>query len=86
MSTAKHWTIDVFIDEYEGSRSTRADARLHVADGLQLQGSGAARRNPVDGDIPMIGDELAVARALFDLAHHLLEAAASEVERHPATA
>jgi hypothetical protein len=28
-----------------------------------------------------IGDELAVARALSDLAHHLLHAAASDIEQ-----
>jgi hypothetical protein len=30
--------------------------------------------------LPEIGDELAVARALSDLAHRLLEAAAADIE------
>ncbi|GAA2525789.1 DUF1876 domain-containing protein [Pilimelia columellifera] len=80
MTTAKHWTIDLYIDEHDDSRSTRADARLLTGAGLNLHGSGSARRNPADQDVPDIGDELAVARALFDLAHHLLEAAAADIE------
>lgn len=80
MSTAKHWTVDVLIDEHLDERNTRAEARLHAGDRLET-GVGTARRNPVDRDVPMIGDELAAARALFDLAHRLLEAAAHDIER-----
>ena len=38
-----------------------------------------ARLNPHDPDVPEIGDELAAARALSDLAHVLLEAAADDL-------
>lgn len=79
MSNAKHWTVHLVIDEQD-HRNTRAEATLN-ADGRTESGTGTARRNPGDTEIPMIGDELAAARALFDLAHHLLEDAAHDIER-----
>jgi len=79
MTTPKHWTADIYIDEHEGR--TRAEARLQRADaGTDLTGVGVARLNPVDRDVPEIGDELAAARALSELAHRLLEAAAGDIE------
>jgi hypothetical protein len=36
-------------------------------------GRGVARRHPADPPVPEIGDELAVSRALQDLAHRLHE-------------
>jgi hypothetical protein len=71
------WTVEVTFTETDDR--TRADARLHEANG-EWHGSGRARRNPVDPDIPMIGEELAAARALSDLSHHLLNAAADKIE------
>ena len=50
--------------------STDATARL-VIDGEEIVASGIARRNPDDPDMPRIGDELAVARALLLLAREL---------------
>lgn len=75
---AKHWTIDVDIDEHDGN--TRAHARLHNRDETGLTGVGFARLNPTDADVPEIGDELAVSRALSILAHNLLDAAAADIE------
>jgi hypothetical protein len=75
---AKKWTIDIYIDEHE--RQTRAEARLHARDRTQLVGVGLARRNPVDPSVPEIGDELAVARALSDLAHLLIDATVNDIE------
>ena len=80
MTTTKHWTVDLLIDEHTDARDTRVEARLHAGDRMET-GIGTARRNPVDQNIPMIGDELATARALFDLAHHLLEVAARDIEQ-----
>ena len=45
-----------------------------------VQTKGAERLNPRDEDVPEIGDELAVARSLSDLAHRLLHAAADHIE------
>ena len=79
MDDAKKWTIDIYIDEHE--RQTRAEARLHTRDQTRLVGVGLARRNPVDPAVPEIGDELAVARALSELSHLLLDHAAREIEQ-----
>ena len=78
MSASKRWTVEIHIDEHEGR--TRALARLHNRDGTGLVGLGLARLNPADRDVPEIGDELAVARALSDLGHQLLDAAAGDIE------
>lgn len=85
MIEAKQWRVDIFIDEHDGR--TRAKARLHSRDDTNLVGVGLARLNPTDTDVPEIGDELAVARALSDLAHQLLDATVKDIEattRHPA--
>ncbi|MFI0467289.1 MULTISPECIES: DUF1876 domain-containing protein [Saccharopolyspora] len=85
MAATKHWTVDVYLDE--DIDHTHAEARLRVPAAGELHGKGAARRNPQDRSVPEIGDELAAARALFDLARRLLRTAEDEVERmtgHPA--
>jgi hypothetical protein len=81
MSATKRWSVEIFINEHEEERTTRAEARLHMTDDTQLTGHGTAMRNPSDRDVPEIGDELAVARALSELAHRLLQAAAEDIER-----
>ncbi len=81
MTIAKHWTVDIYVDEHDEERLTRAEARLYSSDDTHLVGRGTARRNPHDPEVPEIGDELAVARALAELAHLLLEAAAADVEQ-----
>jgi hypothetical protein len=78
MIAGKRWRVEIQIDEHEGR--TRALARLHNRDETGLIGVGLARLNPADRDVPEIGDELAVARALSDLGHQLLEAAAGDIE------
>ena len=77
MSTVDHWSVDLSIDEHEGQ--TRADARL-IMDGDHLVGHGMARRHPRDPHVTEIGERIAVARALSDLAHLLLGSAAAELE------
>lgn len=77
MTTVKQWTVQLVIDEHEGTQ-TRAEARLETGDN-QLTGVGVARLNPADRDVPEIGDELAVARALSELSHQLLHAAESDI-------
>ena len=79
MNETKHWTVEIEIDEHDGR--TRAVAALGSRDGNRLVGVGLARLNPADRDVPDIGDELAVARALSELAHNLLEVAAGDIEQ-----
>ncbi|MFC5730145.1 MULTISPECIES: dsRBD fold-containing protein [Nocardioides] len=76
--TTKTWTVQVLLNE-DGD-DTVADAALTVENKMQLRGHGASRRNPRDESDPRIGDELAAARALSDLAHELLAAAATDIE------
>jgi hypothetical protein len=81
MARARRWTVEIYIDEHEDERRTRAEARLINQDRLGVAGVGVARRNPVDPEVPEIGDELAVSRALSDLAHQLLDATAGDIEQ-----
>jgi hypothetical protein len=77
MMESKRWTVTITIDEHDGH--TRAMARLHTRDTDRLTGIGLARLNPADHEVPEIGDELAVGRALADLSSRLLTTAASDV-------
>lgn len=78
MIRAKRWSVEIIIDELD--ERTRAEALLHTDDKTRLRGRGTARLNPADKDVPKIGDELAVARALSHLADKLLHAAAEDLE------
>ncbi|GAB4058457.1 MULTISPECIES: DUF1876 domain-containing protein [Catellatospora] len=80
MTAIKRWNIEVFVGEDEGR--TYAEARLQDDEiGDRLIGVGRAKLNPDDEDVPEIGDELAVARALSDLGHRLLVVAAGDIQR-----
>ena len=79
MDEIKNWTVTVDIGEHEGR--TRAVAHLHTRDTDRVVGVGFARLNPSDEDVPEIGDEIAVARALFDLGRNLLTEAGHDVEQ-----
>jgi Domain of unknown function (DUF1876) len=78
MNENKSWQLTVNIMEQE--RYTEAEAQLTTPNGT-LTGRGIARRNPRDADVPSIGDELAVSRALSELSHGLLDAAAREISQ-----
>jgi hypothetical protein len=81
MTTAtmsKTWTIEIRFDE--DADHCHGMAVLRTSTGRELRGHGSARRNPVDRPVPRIGEEVAGARALSNLAHELLEFAASEIE------
>lgn len=73
-----NWNVDLALAE-EG-RETRCQARLSGRDGVAMVGEGVAHANPADENVPAIGDELAAARALSDLSHQLLHAAARDIE------
>jgi hypothetical protein len=57
-------------------------AHLDAGD-RSLAGVGRSRRNPADPACPQIGEELATARALYDLAHHLSQDAWRMIEDFP---
>ena len=67
------WTVTLQV--FELGAKTTARAVLHAGADRPLEATGGARRNPSDPDIPEIGDEVAVARALNQLADALMSAA-----------
>jgi Rv2632c-like len=79
-------TAEIEMTFTEDADHTEAGATL-VLRGARFAGFGRARRNPADPNLPMVGEELAAARALSDLSHKLVEAAAetiSEQQGRPA--
>ena len=81
MSTVRQWVVDIEIDEEEDERVTRAEARLRAHKEEQFSARGTAYRHPHDREVPQIGDELAAARALSELSHQLVVAAAENIEQ-----
>ncbi|SRR6266851_856971 len=77
MATVDSWLVEIFLRERD--RETHAEARL-TRGGGGLSGQGTARRNPEDREATQIGEEIAAARALSDLAHKLLDTAAGDIE------
>jgi len=77
MTTVDSWPVEISLEEEDGQ--TRAEARL-AKDGVGMIGRGIARRNPDDQEVTQIGEEIAAARALSDLAHQLLSDAAGQIE------
>lgn len=78
MSTRGRWLIELSIAESEGE--TRADGRLITTDGYCWVGRGGARCHPRDPAVAEIGEKIAAARALSDLAQLLAGNAAAELE------
>jgi hypothetical protein len=71
------WHVEVGFTEVD--ERTRADAILEFA-GRRFHGWGQAKRSPGDPNVPVVGEELAAARALSDLSHQLISAAAERIE------
>jgi hypothetical protein len=77
MTAVGSWPVEIYLHEEDGK--TLAEARL-TRDGVGITGHGLARRNPDDQEVTQIGEEIAAARALSDLAHQLLSDAAGQIE------
>ncbi|GII88051.1 hypothetical protein Ssi03_60410 [Sphaerisporangium siamense] len=75
----KQWTVEIHITEDDNDDLTTARAVLLTRSGTRHESIGYARRNPADRPVPEIGDELAVGRALADLADKLTGDAAEDV-------
>jgi hypothetical protein len=60
---------------------TRADAFLKLAS-QTFHGVGQAKRASGDPSVPVIGQDLAAARPLSDLAHEFLDTAAERIESY----
>lgn len=71
------WVATISIDEHAGQ--TRAKVRLRWRD-QEAVGVGLSRLAPTDRYNSQIGDELAVARALTDLAHRMMAGAVAHID------
>lgn len=69
-------TIDVHIEEDESKTSVRVTLDLR---GDHFEARGSASRNPGDAPMPIIGEELALARALNGLQTRVMEAAQDKI-------
>ena len=78
MRAVKQWRVDLMLGEDGGQ--TYAEARLITEVGDRVAGVGRAHVSPDDYDVPEIGDEIAVARALRDLGTRLLDIASGDIE------
>jgi hypothetical protein len=78
MTDLRHWTVDVYVGEDDGQ--TYAEAALSDDIGNHLLGTGRARLSLDDLNVPEIGDEIAVGRALANLGQRLLTTAAGDIE------
>lgn len=78
MSISDRWSVLLSAQETGGE--TIAVARLAVNGEQRLAGKGKAHLNPDDQAVKKIGTEIAVSRALADLAHKLLREAAADIE------
>jgi len=76
--TNDNWLVELSAVEIDGE--THAEARLKLTNHTTVTGRGTAHLNPGDSDVNLIGDEIAIARALSDLAHKTLQAAATGIE------
>lgn len=77
MSKTREFTISVLVDE----DADRTEAKVAFDLGArEFSAWGRARRNPDDPNVPVVGEELALARAMNELSHRLVEAAADSIE------
>ena len=70
----ERWRVDIYLYEDRGCNIARTPSCtvMYLA---PVDVRGEARRRPADPDLPTVGDEVAAARALRQLADRLLEMA-----------
>lgn len=72
------WHIELEFDEDD--RHTRAAALVRLPDGTEVRTHGHASRHHSDSNQPRVGEEVAGARALNELAMQLLTKAHGEID------
>jgi Domain of unknown function (DUF1876) len=81
MTHTTAWTVEIFI--YDDDDHATAKATLVSGTGADrrhtVEGTGRSTRHPADAIVPEIGEEVAVARALRDLADRLLATASADI-------
>ena len=76
MEHVAEWQAHVYLFEHD----SMTQARVVLDTGAnRLTGEGLARRHPADAEVPEIGDELAVGRALIELGERLVHAASEDI-------
>lgn len=78
MEEEKEITLSIHLSEDDTNTVATAVFDLR---GEHFEAVGRARRNPTDPAKPVIGEELAVARALRKLESQITEAAEDKIER-----
>lgn len=78
MQTIVGWHIELEFEE--DSHRTRAAALVRLPDGSEMRAHGYASRHPSDPQQPRVGEEVAGARALNELAMKLLTKAHDEID------
>jgi hypothetical protein len=73
----KHISIEIGIDEDDTTTLVHAVLDLR---GDHFDATGRAKRNPVDPSVPVIGEELALARALSSLEDQIIDAAYAKID------
>ena len=73
----KHISIEIGIDEDDTTTLVHAVLDLR---GDHFDATGRAKRNPTDPNVPVIGEELALARALSSLEVQIIDAAYEKID------
>jgi hypothetical protein len=71
-------SFELWLAEDEDHTEARVTIQLRE---VEMTGFGLARRNPRDPNMPTVGEELAMSRALQDLADQLRQVAGLQIER-----
>lgn len=79
MHTTVGWHVEMEFNEDE--EHTRAAALLRLPDGTEVRAHGRASRHHSDSNQPKVGEEIAGARALNELAMELLTKAHGEIDQ-----
>jgi len=72
------WHVELEFEEDE--HRTRAIALVRLPDGSEVRANGYAHRHRSDGNQPRVGEEIAGARALNELAMRMLTKAHGEID------
>ncbi|MFG3202641.1 DUF1876 domain-containing protein [Streptomyces sp. NPDC048192] len=78
MHTAVGWHVE--LEFMEDDQHTKAAALVRLPDGSEVRAHGHATRHRVDSNQPRVGEEIAGARALNELAMELLAKAHDEID------
>ncbi|MFF1546902.1 DUF1876 domain-containing protein [Streptomyces sp. NPDC058291] len=78
MHTTVGWHVELEFEEDD--RHTRAVALVRLPDGTEVRAHGHASRHDVDSNQPRVGEEIAGARALNEIAMQLLTKARLEID------